>query len=406
MSVSIDEHRARVRGLVTPLAVASEQLLGCHGLCLARDIVARVPVPAFDCSAMDGFSLRRADLGSLPVTLPVDGEIPAGATPFSPAPGHAVRIMTGARLPDGCDVVVPVELTDARPGAGPVPATVTVRDWAGRSHIRPAGEDVLVGDVVLEAGTRLRATELAAAAATGLAELPVRRRPRVVVITTGDELAAPGHRLGSAQIPDSNSLLAAGTLTELGAQVIAVRHAGDSPEQLDAVFDGLTECPDLVVTTGGVSVGSHDVLQAWAARSSRARLQLGTVAMMPGKPQGWGHVLLDGGPLGEVTVPLVALPGNPVGVHVGLQLFVRAALDALVGVEDSRQILTCRAGEDFTARPGRTRLVDVTVRDGEAHPARAGQGSHRIGTLHRADGLAIVADDVAAGNPVQILLTR
>ncbi|MEL4504299.1 gephyrin-like molybdotransferase Glp [Luteococcus sp. H138] len=401
MSVSVDEHRARVRGLVTPLPVASEPLLGCHGLLLAADVHATVAVPAFDSSAMDGFALRRVDLAQLPATLPVDGEIPAGAAPFSPAAGHAVRIMTGARIPDGCDLVVPVEGTDARPGAGPVPATVTVLEYDGRSHIRPAGEDVAVGDAVLRAGTRLGATELAGAAACGLAVLPVRRRPRVLVVTTGDELAAPGSALGSAQIPDSNSILAAATVAELGAAMLAVRHAGDSAEQLDAVFDSLTETPDLVVTTGGVSVGSHDVLQAWAAHSARARLELGTVAMMPGKPQGWGHVLLGG-----AAVPLVALPGNPVGVHVGLQLFVRAALDGLTGGQDSRRIITCRATEALVARPGRTRLVDVTVRDGGASPAPGGHGSHRIGTLHRADGLAIVTDEVAPGAPVQVLLTR
>ncbi|MEL4359117.1 MULTISPECIES: molybdopterin molybdotransferase MoeA [unclassified Luteococcus] len=399
--VSLDAHRIRVGGLVTPLPVVSEPLLGCHGLLLAGHVRAVIPVPAFDCSAMDGFCLRRSDLATTPMVLPVDGELPAGAAPFSPAPGHAVRIMTGARIPDGCDVVVPVELTDAAPGAGPVPASVTILRSEERCHIRPAGEDVAVDDLLLTAGTVLGATELAAAAATGLTTLPVRRRPRVLVITTGDELSDPGHTLGPAQIPDSNSVLVAATLRELGAEPLTVRHAGDHHQAIDRILDELTELPDLVVTTGGVSVGSHDVLQEWAAHSPRARLRLGSVAMTPGKPQGWGHVLLAGR-----EVAMIALPGNPVAVHVGLQLFVRAVLDALTGTPDSRRLLTCRAGENFGTRPGRTRLVDVMLRDGLALPAPGGHGSHRIGTLHRADGLAIVADDVAAGSPVQVLLTR
>ncbi|MDN5564565.1 MULTISPECIES: molybdopterin molybdotransferase MoeA [Luteococcus] len=398
---TVDEHREKVRGLVTPLPVASEALLGCHGLCLDQDVTATVPVPAFDCSAMDGFAVRRTDLAEMPCTLPVDGEVPAGAAPLSPAPGHAVRIMTGARLPDGCDVVIPVEHTDARPGAGPVPPQVTITRFDGRGHIRTAGEDVRIGDTVLKAGTRLSATHLAAAAATGLVRLPVRRRPLVAVVTTGDELSAPGVQLGSAQIPDSNSVLVAGLLQELGAEVSGVHHAGDETASLDAQLAALSPTPDLVVTTGGVSVGSHDVVQAWAATSPSAHVELGHVAMQPGRPQGWGHVDIAG-----KRVPIICLPGNPVAVHVGLHLFVRAALDELAGAPDSRRFLCCVAGTEFPARAGITRMVDVVLDGTIALPAPGGHGSHRIGTLHQCDGLAIITAPVARGDQIQVLLTR
>lgn len=400
-SVSIEEHRARLRQLVSALPVVELPLRDCAGLCLARDVAASVAVPAFDCSAMDGFAMRSEDLRSLPCTLTVHGEVPAGRAPITPPPGAAVRIMTGARIPDGCDVVIPVEQTDAEPGEGPVPVTVTVRQHDVRSHIRRAGEDVASDDVVLTAGTLLDATHLAAAAATGHAMLPVRRRPRVLVVTTGDELATPGQPLGPAQIPDSNSVLVAATIAQLGGEVMAVRHAGDSAALLEQALGTTQGTADLVVTTGGVSVGSHDVVQSWAAHSPRAHLTLGHVAMQPGRPQGWGHVELDG-----ELVPVVALPGNPVAVHVGLHLFVRAALDALQGQADSRRWLTCVAGTDLGTKPGRTRLVDVELRDGVALPAPGGHGSHRIGTLHRADGLAAVTEPVKAGDELRVLLTR
>ncbi|WP_420175881.1 gephyrin-like molybdotransferase Glp [Luteococcus sp. OSA5] len=400
-AVSIDEHRARIRDLVTALPVVVKPLLDCHGLRLARTISARVPVPTFDSSAMDGFALRRADLAQVPVTLPVAGEVAAGGTPITPPPAQCVRIMTGAPVPDGCDTVVPVELTDAPAGESPLPASVTVREDDQRSHIRPCGEDVAEGDTVLEAGTLLDSTHLAAAAATGHGTLPVAPRPVVLVVTTGDELVPAGRDLGQAQIPDSNSVLVATTVRELGADVMAICHAGDDPAELDQVMEHCHDAPDLVVTTGGVSVGSHDVLQSWAASSPLAHLQMGHVAMTPGKPQGWGQVTIAGR-----RVPLVALPGNPVAVHVGLQLFVRAAVDALRGEPDSRRWLTCPAGTDFGTRAGRTRLLDVELRDGVALPAPGGHGSHRIGTLHRADGLAVVTEPVKAGDELRVLLTR
>lgn len=400
-ATSVEDHCRRIRGLVHPPAPVELPLMDCLGLRLTQDVVATVPVPAFDCSAMDGFAVRRTDLAEMPCTLPVDGEVPAGAAPVSPAPGHAVRIMTGARVPDGCDVVVPVEQTDARPGAGPVPHQVTITGFDGRSHIRAAGEDVQSGALVLKSGTRLTATHLAAAAATGHARLHVRRRPRVAVITTGDELSSPGARLGSAQIPDSNSVLVAGLLQELGAEVSGIHHAGDDAANLEARLAALSPLPDLVVTTGGVSVGSHDVVQAWAATSPTAHVELGHVAMQPGRPQGWGHVDIQ-----QLRIPIICLPGNPVAVHVGVHLFVRAALDELSGLPDSRRLLPCVAAADFSARPGTTRLVDVVLDGTSALPAPGGHGSHRIGTLHQCDGLAVITEPVTRGDQVQVLLTR
>ncbi|GAB2482923.1 molybdopterin molybdotransferase MoeA [Luteococcus sediminum] len=400
-AMDIEQHRQRVSALATALPTVELPLLECAGLRLASDVQARVGVPAFDSSAMDGFALRLDDLGTLPCCLPVHGEIPAGHRPVAPPPGAAVRIMTGARVPTECDVVVPVEATDARPGEGPVPQQVTIDSWDGRLHIRPSGEDLPAGATVLRAGTLLDATHLAAAAATGHEVLPARRRARVLVVTTGDELAAPGSALGCAQIPDSNSVLVAATVPQLGGQVLAVRHAGDTVGQLDEALASCPEAPDLVVTTGGVSVGSHDVLQSWAAHSPSARVELGHVAIQPGRPQGWGHVRIQGR-----MVPLVALPGNPVAVHVGLHLFVRAVLDRLAGIDDSRRVVQVAADEDFATRPGRTRIVDVVLDGGRARSAPGGHGSHRIGTLHRADGLAVVTGPIARGERVPVLLTR
>ncbi len=230
------------------------------------------------------------------------------------APGTSIRIMTGAPLPDGADAVVPVEQTDQPPRRRALPATVRVREpVAVDAYVRHRGEGVPVGAPVMPAGTRLGPAALAAAGAVGYGELSVVRRPRLAVVSTGDELAAPGEALGGGTIPDSNLAMLVALAVEWGAEVPLAERVGDDPDVLRAVLARAAEAADLVVTCGGISAGAFEVVRQ-ALESPQVRFV--QVAMQPGKPQGLG--VLTGGPHGPV--PVVALPGNPVSSFVGFRV--------------------------------------------------------------------------------------
>ena len=375
------------------------QLADALGRVLAADQPARLPVPSLTNSAMDGHAIRHADL---PGPLPVVADIPAGAVPAPLPPGCAARIMTGAPIPDGADTVVPLEDT-FDPSIGPEDLDRDVSDPAGRAadaptapvpggtvafaapvrpgqHVRFAGEDVQVGQLVLTKGTRLSARHLAAAAATGTAVLPVARRPRVQVIVTGDEIAPLGKDARPGQLPDANGPYLCGALTRAGAQVAGLDYCPDQDEALARALDQTDA--DLVVVSGGTSAGDHDVARDVLGAAGGRFVR---VAMQPGKPQGcarWGEL------------PVIALPGNPVSVAVSFAAFVRPALELLLGqAPDAPQ--TAVAGCAWVSPRGRQQYLPVAVSDDAGRrvirPATAGgSGSHLIASLALADALAVI----------------
>ncbi|QDB78210.1 molybdopterin molybdotransferase MoeA [Georgenia wutianyii] len=393
--ITVEEYQESVLARVEPLAPRRVPVAQAHGLHLAEDVTAVLAVPPFTNSAMDGFAVRAADVSGAPVSLPVAGDVPAGTThPVAVPPGGAVRIMTGAPLPAGADAVVPVELTDQPPGAVVLPPAVEVRRAvAVGAHVRSAGEDVRPGDTVLAAGTLLGATQLSAAVSAGHGELLVRPRPRVGVLATGDELCPPGTDPGPGRIPDSNSVLVAGLVREAGCEPVVLGAVGDDPERLSEVVAAALPGIDALVTSGGVSVGTKDVVKAALAD----RIGFTKVAMQPGKPQGFG--VLDG------RVPVFALPGNPVSVLVSFHVHVAPGLRRLLGLPARLPLARARAAVAWRCPAGRRQFVPVVLEDDgvdlpSVRPASAGgSASHLVASLAAAEALAVVAEDVDAVAP-------
>ncbi|MDU0349115.1 gephyrin-like molybdotransferase Glp, partial [Actinomyces sp. MRS3W] len=369
-----EEYTARVLSGLAPLAPVHLPLAEAHGLVLAEDVRAVVPVPPWTNSAMDGYAVRAADVAAVPVTLPVAGDVPAGAAPDPLAPGTAQRIMTGAMLPEGADAVVRVEDTDQLSGARPLPDAVTIRaDVVPGANVRRAGEDVGVDDMVLRAGTVLKATALSAAASVGRSTVLAVPRPRVAVVVTGAELTEAGESLTVGKIPDSNSALLAGLITEHGAQLAGVAHSIDTPADLAAALTAAATDADLIVTSGGVSVGAFDPFTALASgwgdqATAGIELTVAKVAMQPGKPQGYGTVRDGDGR----HVPVIGLPGNPVSVLVSFTTIVAPALARLSGrdapggqtapVPDAvAPAATARAAVGWSSPRGRRQHVPVRV---------------------------------------------
>jgi molybdopterin molybdotransferase len=392
--ITVEQHLAAVLALATPPRPArSLPLTDCLGLVLARDVASLLAVPPFTNSAMDGYAVRAADIAAAPVTLAVGGDIPAGpAAGLRLEPGTALRIMTGGALPEGADTVVPVELTDQPRGASPLPARVRITQAVplGR-HVRLAGDDVAVGARVLAAGAVVTPAALACAASTGHAALWVRPAPRVLVVATGAELVEPGVPPGPGQIPDSNSLLLAGLVRRCGAEIVRMVRVGDEVDELAAVLADLAGI-DLVLTTGGVSVGAFDVLRLLP------ELGFAEVAMQPGKPQGLG--LLGG-------VPLLAFPGNPVSVFVSFLLFARPLLAVLAGGSPRSRLRRVVAGAPWPSPPGRRQYLPARLEGEVATPVhRLGSGSHLIASLPLADALVLVGEDITevrVGDPLDAM---
>ncbi len=394
--IAVEDYRERVLALVAGrrLDVQPVALAQAAGRVLADDLIARVAVPPFDNSAMDGFAVRAADVAQVPVELAVAGESAAvGGDIPAVRPGTAVRVMTGARVPPGADAVVPVELTDQPAGATPLPDRVRIVESvpSGR-HIRPAADNLAAGDLVLPAGTMLTPAAIGAAASVGYGELSVCARPKVAVIATGAELVEPGRALAAGEIPDSNSVMVAGLVTAAGAELVTVARCGDEPGALSELLAGLPQV-DVIFTTGGVSAGAYEPL-----RQLGAGLDFCAVAMQPGKPQGCG--LVEG-------VPLVAFPGNPVSSFVSFQMFGRPLLDALTGASASVVRRRAAALDGWPSPRGRRQYVPVvTELDGVRLTHRLGSGSHLVASLHRADALAIVPEEreaVAVGDILEVM---
>ena len=405
---TVEAYQKAILSAITPLAPASRELADAEGRVLAEDVTAAVALPPFDNSSMDGYAVRAADVAGAaqesPVTLRVAGEIAAGDIgAYRLVPGTAIRILTGAQLPAGADAVVPVEWTDG----GSAEVAIYFPADAGNA-IRRAGGDAAEGETLLTAGTRLRPMHIAVAASAGRKAVSVRPQPRVVVLSTGDELTEPGTPLVPGQIWDSNSYMIAAAAREAGA--VAYRRSG-VPDDPSGVLPALEEQlvrADLLVTTGGVSMGGeHDVVKA-------ALRELGTVtfrkvAMQPGMPQGFG-VLGQGGAGGagaKKGVPIFTLPGNPVSAYVSFQLFVRPAIAALQGAEDLSLPATAATLTSPVRSPEGRRSYLRGVLDGTQVTPLSGQQSHQIASLGRANALIIVPEwetKLPAGDTVDVLV--
>ncbi len=398
-SLSVAEYVAELAALLPP-DPRSEQvpLDEALGRVLAEPVTARTANPAFDNSAMDGYAVRFESMTTVPVRLRVVGEVAAGSAdePVIGA-GECVRIMTGAPLPGSADTVVPVEDTD-----GGVDVVELRRAPVRRgAHVRLAGEDYPAGVTVAAAGDRLTPGLLGAVAAAGATTVAVRLRPVVAVCATGDELVADGSALGRGQLYESNSHVLAAALRRDGAQVVRGGPVPDQPGALAAWLDEATATADLVVLTGGASVGSHDVVRDLL--TERADGVFRHVRVQPGKPQGWAR-------WGDV--PVVALPGNPLSAALCYEVFVRPLLEQRVQAAPAATF-TAVAATGWTCPSGRAQLLPVlleTTPDGRLLARAAhqrGSASHLVSSLAAADGIAVVAEEVdrvAEGDPVQVRL--
>ncbi|MDQ0601087.1 molybdopterin molybdotransferase [Streptomyces canus] len=423
---SVDEHLEDILATVRPLEPIELQLLDAQGCVLVEDVTVPVSLPPFDNSSMDGYAVRVADVAGaseeFPAVLDVVGDVAAGqAELLHVGPGQAARIMTGAPLPPGAETVVPVEWTDGGLGEGPATGMraralapegaeghVHVhRPAEARAHVRAKGSDVKAGDRALEAGTVLGPPQIALLAAIGRGTVRVRPRPRVVVMSTGSELVQPDEQLGNGQIYDSNSFALTAAARDAGAIAYRVGAVADDAETLrDTIEDQLVRA-DLMVTTGGVSVGAYDVVKEALSSvgdedEAGSGIDFRKLAMQPGKPQGFGSI-------GPDHTPLLALPGNPVSSYVSFELFVRPAIRALMGLEDvHRPRVTAKltAGKALTSPKGRRQFLRGTYSDGTVTPV-GGAGSHLVAALAHADALIVVPEDVESvepGTEVEVVL--
>ncbi len=405
MLVSVDDYREGILAGLEPLDPITLPLADSHGCVLAEDVVAQWPLPSFDNSSMDGYAVLASDVSAAaetsPVTLTVIDDVPAGSrADVALRPGCAVRIMTGAPIPSGTDCIVPVEMTDA----GTDSVEIRERVAAG-SYIRRAGEDVIIGDVVVRAGTLLSSRQLAVIAAVGKGHVVVYPRPRVAVLSTGSELVEPGTPLSKGMISDSNSFLLVSAANEAGAQAYRVPPVPDDAEAFSAAISDQLHRADLILTSGGVSMGAYDTVKE--VFSSYGTVEFTKVAMHPGMPQGHGVV----GESDNERIPVITLPGNPVSSYISFQNFVRPAINKLRGLGSTdRPRLAAEVTKPLDSPQSkrqfaRGRFLD----DGRVEPVGGGQGSHVIGGLAQADCLIVIPEGVAhvnAGDTVDVVDLR
>ncbi|CAM4129953.1 molybdopterin molybdotransferase MoeA [Nocardiopsis rhodophaea] len=404
---TVEEHISDVLDLVEPLDPIELDLLRAHGGVLAEPVASPVSLPRFDNSSMDGYAVVAADLAGAseqdPVQLPVVADIPAGDPSVNAIrSGYCARIMTGAPVPSGATAVVPVEWTDG----GQVTVTMT-RSVREGNAIRRAGEDVETGTTVLRSGVRLGAAELGVLAAVGRKSVQVHPRPRVVVLSTGEELVEPGRPVGPGQIWESNSFMLTAAAQDAGCTAYRHGFIGDDPATVLDTLDDVLLQADIILTTGGVSMGAYDVVKEVLSRSGTVTFD--KVAMQPGMPQGAGTI-------GVSKTPIVTLPGNPVSAFVSFQLFVLPALRRLRGLPP-RPLPTvhARLAQPVASSPRGRRsylraVLEYDRRGGDnvaftAFPA-VRQGSHQLSALAETNALVIVPEQVtelAEGSVVEVV---
>jgi molybdopterin molybdotransferase len=412
--LSVAQAREAILAPLRPVAgTETLPLAQALGRVLAQDLVSPMNVPPHDNSAMDGFAfdgaLLEADAGA-DMTLSVAGTAYAGqAFTGAVAAGQAVRIMTGAVMPPGLDTVVPQELVRTEGDGASLRVTVPARTVKRGENRRRAGEDLAQGKPALRAGRVLRPSDLGLAASLGFAELTVRRRLRVALISTGDELRNPGQPLPEGCIYDSNRASLAGALRRLGVEVVDQGLVPDQPAALEAAFTQAAATCDAVVTSGGVSVGEADYTRELLNRLGEVAFW--KVAMRPGRPFAFGPLRR-----GAVSEPawLFALPGNPVAALVTFYAFVREALQVLAGAPaEPPMALRVRSAEAIRKRPGRTEFQRAIVQRASEGPLAGewtaritgSQGAGILRSLSEANALLVLGHDqgsVAAGEPVEV----
>jgi molybdopterin molybdotransferase len=398
----VEEARAAVLGSIEPLAPIELHLQEAHGCVLAANVLAELDIPGFSSSGMDGFAVRASDVagasGEHPVSLAVVGRALVGQQPeVTVGTGEAVRIATGAPIPAGADAVVPVEQCVSDDSSVQVLQAVGIG-----AFVRPAGQDVKAGQVLVPEGRRIAAPELGLLASSGHASVLVHPRPRVVVLSTGDELVEPSRPAPFGMVRDANSYTIYGALREVGAVPYL---AGIIRDDVDALRDevlGLAARADCFISSGGVSVGERDVVKRAFFR--RGEIDFYRVAMQPGMPQAFGMV--------EGT-PYFGLPGNPVSVFVSFELFIRPALLKMMGREDVfRPEVWAVLESDITGPKDKTQFARVRVwrEQGAWRAASTGpSASNLLATVTKANGLAILpvgSESAPAGSRVRVMLFR
>ncbi len=368
-------------------------------LVTAAELAATGPIPPFDNTAMDGFAVRSADVANAPVTLEMIGTIAAGAAPdMNVGEGQAVRIMTGAPMPPGADAVVMVELTNMADDETSVDVSQSVPVG---NHIRPAGDDVQPGQIVFEAGTHLRPAHLGVCTSIGVYDIPVYARPRIGVISTGDELVDGPRPLGIGQIHDSNRHTLLALVNAMGATAVDLGLVPDDEDQIRTAMTQAAASCDAVITSGGVSMGDFDYVKKVLTEIGDMRWM--QVAIKPAKPLAFGTV--NG-------TPIFGLPGNPVSSMVSFELFARPGIRKMMGhSEPVIPPVSGIAGADMGRGPdGKTHFARVhatMTADGRYEASfSGGQGSHQLSAMAAANALAMIpnGEGVAKGEPVELIL--
>ena len=404
--VSIDEARRRVLSCVRPLPVEEVPLDEARGRVLAEDLTSAIDLPPFDGSAMDGYAV----IAGAAAELELIGESRAGS-PSQAAlrPGKAIRISTGAALPEGATAVVALEQAEptapaARERASEAPASgegrVRVPATSAGENVRPAGEVLRAGQLVLAAGAPLDPAALGVAAAVGRASLRCARRPRVALVVTGDELTPPGEPLRPGGIYSSNAQALSAQVAAAGGELVLNETARDTPRSTGELLARALDAADVVLSSGGISVGAHDHVKP-ALEALGVRERFWGVSLRPGKPTWFGS--RDG-------VLVFGLPGNPVSAMVTFELFVRPALKALQGANAEAVTAPATLAGPVARHPQREQAVRVRLQhtdNGLSAVATGAQGSHMLTSMLGADGLARIAagrGEVAAGARVEVEL--
>jgi len=396
--ISVEEARARIAAAMPKMAAEQVSLADGFGRVLAGDVASRRTQPPMAVSAMDGYAVRADDVAALPARLDVIGSVPAGsAFEGTLGPGQAVRIFTGAPVPDGADAIVIQENTKAANG---VVEVVDGTAPKGR-YVRPAGLDFKAGDVLLSAGKVLSARDIGLAAAMNVPWLMVRRKPRIAILTTGDEIAMPGDALGPNQIVSSNSLALRCFIAACGGEAIDLGIAPDDADALRTMAGGARGA-DMLLTSGGASVGDHDLVQSVLGEIG-LEIDFWRIAMRPGKP-------LMFGALGDTV--MMGLPGNPVSALVCATLFLRPAIAAMLGTnhDDADSMLSAKLTQDLPKNDERQDYLRAALSHADDGTLLATpfsrQDSSVFSGLARADGLIIRAPHAAAleaGDSVDVL---
>ncbi len=403
--LQVQEYLERVLNSIESLTALELPLLEVTGCVLQQDVAAPWPLPSFDNSSMDGYAVRHADISLAsklhPVELDVIDDIPAGFRSLETLKqGQAIRIMTGAPVPAGTECVVPVESTDG--GTEKVRITASVDQGA---FIRRTGEDVIQGEIVLRKGALLTSRSVALLAAVGRSHVLVIPQPRVAVMSTGTELVEPGEELKPGLISDSNSFMLVSAADNAGALAYRVPAVPDNEDALLEVLQDQVHRADMVITTGGVSMGAYDPVKAVFNRLGTAEFH--KVAMQPGMPQGFGSI-------GTPGIPVITLPGNPVSAYVSFEVFARPALRKLSGRDpQSDRVVHATLTESMKSPESKVQFARgrfvVTPEGVSVEPVGSGQGSHFMGGLAQAECLIVIPVGVThldAGSSVEVIDIR